>query len=89
MTAKTSIVLDGEEQKNIIVEIEMQSDYYVEIISDELTEGMKVLVTVSSASNMDKMAGDKNNTNSSNMGGRFKPSGGDFSPASGGRAKGF
>lgn len=37
--------------KKIFVESGMESDYYVEIISDELTEGMQVITTISLTSN--------------------------------------
>ena len=39
-------VQDGTETKKIQVEVGLESDYYVEIISDELTEGMQVVSTV-------------------------------------------
>ena len=37
--------------RKIFVEKGMESDYYVEIISDELTEGMQVVTTISKSSN--------------------------------------
>lgn len=46
--------------KKVQVELGMESDYYVEIISDELYEGMKILATASSGDHSSNQFGEMN-----------------------------
>ena len=61
-----TVVDDGENDsqaqstKKVQVELGMESDYYVEIISDELYEGMKILATASSGDHSSNQFGEMN-----------------------------
>lgn len=70
--------------KKVQVELGMESDYYVEIISDELYEGMKILATASSGDHSSNQFGEMNiSLDGGGMPGGGAPGGGGGMPGGG------
>ena len=72
----------GVQTKKVAVEKGLETDYYTEIISDEIKEGDKVLVPDSSSGNSD--SSDFNGGGMGMMGGGGAPGGGGGAPGGGG-----
>lgn len=59
----------GMQKKEIVVEVGLESDYYTEISSDELEEGMLIITGTSTQASGEKNTSDSQNTSLFNMGG--------------------
>lgn len=90
---KSTITVDADgEKKTISVEIGLETDYYTEVISDEISEGMTVYLTTPMITSMPGNSKDDtqdmfNFFNGNGMPGGERPSGGNF-PGGGERPSG-